>query len=200
VYLKLLEGVQHILVNRVPTGKLKEFLLNKYSGKLMFIKKVKTRKLGSVHDNYSSINYRNLLSLSMELDPVTQKTDKSKFRGRISEYQFVKNTFTALFKDETNCEESPEFLKYVVEQKEIAKLNRKRGIYSSKSSNYVRINKQEGDITIQLAMQKEIGSGCKFVKKAVKITDLNKLHKSIKLYIFIFLKNKKKELQNFIIY
>lgn len=174
---KLMDGVQHILVNRVPTGKLKEFLLNKYSGKLMFIKKVKERRLGSVHDRYDSINYRNLLSLSMELDPITQKTDKSKFRGRIQEYQFVQNAFTSQFKDETNVENSPEFLQYVAEQKELAKLNRKNRNYSSKS-NYKRINKEAGDITIQIAMQKEIGNGCKFVKKAVKITDLNKLHKN----------------------
>lgn len=172
--MKLLSGVKFVQVNRVPTGKLKEFLINKHKGRVLFISKIHTRKLGNLK-RPAETSYIRCANLTMILDDSRSKTDRSKWRNAIIEWQHVENQFKSLIIDETNCENSPEFLQYVAEQKEIAKLNRKKGIYSS---NYKRINKTLGDITIQIAMERDKGIGVKFVKKAVKITELNKLHKN----------------------
>jgi hypothetical protein len=180
--------IKHILVNRVPTGKLKQFLLDKHNGKLKFIKKIAKRSLGGKYISIDSISYKNILNLVME--------PKNTWRGLIQEWQFVENQFKSLIVDETNCESTIEYLQWLAKEKKIAKINRKSSSYRS-SSNYVRINKQEGDITLQIACKKEIGDGCKFVKKAVKITDLNRLHKSTKALHIYFSEDQKERAKEF---
>jgi len=171
--------IKHILVNKVPTGKLKEFLLDKHKGKLRFIKNAEKRILGGRYITVDSICYKNVLNLVMH--------PKSEWRKRIQEWQFVENQFKSLIIDESNCEESPEFLKYVAEQKELAKANRKKGVYKGSS-----LNKLEGDVTMSIIVPKEIGNGWKFVKKTFKI---NELYKNPKLTI-LFVEGDKANLDN----
>lgn len=185
---ELISGNKHIQVDKIPTGKVKRYLLEKYKGDIFFVKKVKTRKLGSIKNslsNFNELNYTYLLDLAT-------RHPKSEWRNRILEFQYVQNQLTSLFIQETNVESSQEYQEWLVKDKEYQKANRNNYSYNSKS-NYKRINKQAGDITIQLGIPKEKGEGCKFVKKAVKITDLNKLHKSSKALHIYFTEDQKEK-------
>ena len=177
---KLLENIKHIEVDRVPTGLVKKFLLEKYpDSRILFIKKVNTRRLGDIKfslHNTNKLNYTYILDLEWN--------DRQNWRNKIQEFQFVENQFKSLIINELNVENSNEYLKWLAKHKEKQKLNRKSSNYKP-SGNYQRLNKTAEDITIQIAAPKEIGEGCKFVKKAIKFTDLNKLHKSTKaLHIY----------------
>lgn len=170
---RLLEKIKHIEVDKVPTGLVKKFLLEKYTdNRVLFIKKVKKRRLGnikfSLHDA-NQLNYTYILDLEWN--------DKQNWRNKIQEFNFVENQFKSLIISELNVENSTEYLNWLANYKEQQKLNRKSPFYKP-TGNYQRLNKTAEDITIQVACKKEIGDGTKFVKKAVKIADLNKLHKN----------------------
>lgn len=158
----LFEDKKLILVNEVPKGKLKTYLLEKYRGKIFIIKKIKERGLGSVkYVNRNEKDYLYTLGLGTE-------KDKSKWRGLIQEFQFVENQFKSLIIDETNCEFTKEYQDWLVEEKERVKNNRKE--YKS-SPNYKGLNKELGDITI--VYFKRIKGGRMSLKKdAYKISTL----------------------------
>lgn len=189
---RLLEKIKHIEVDKVPTGLLKKFLLEKYTdSRVLFIKKVNKRRLGSVKFKYSHnnlINYTNILDLEWN--------DKQNWRSKIQEFNFVENQFKSLIINELNVENSNEYLNWLANYKEEQKLNRKSPSYRP-SSSYQKLNKTAEDITIQIACKKDIGDGCKFVKKAVKITDLNKLHKSTKALHIYFSEEQKERAKEF---
>lgn len=179
-YNRLLEKIKHIEVDKVPTGLVKKFLLEKYTdNRVLFVKKVNKRRLGNIRfslHNANSLNYTYILSLKWD--------DKQNWRNKINEFCYVEDQFKSKIINELNVENSNEYLNWLANYKEQQKLNRKSPSYRP-SSNYKRLNKTAEDITIQVACRKDIGYGCKFVKKAVKITDLNKLHKSTKaLHIY----------------
>lgn len=154
----------HILVNKVPTGKLKTFLLEKYKNKkILFIKYKGDRKLGKVKNIYDYSAYRFILNLSMHF--------KVTWRKRIQEWQFVENQFRSFIVDETNCENTKDYIDWVSEQKEIQKSNRKSGF---SNSNYKILNKQQGDVTLAYAVPKLVGDGYKFDKTTRKISELHK--------------------------
>lgn len=182
------KDVKLIEVNRTPSGLIKKFLLQKYSGKIKFISKVKQRKLGKkVYNLRRDWDYMYILDLVMK--------PKNTWRKVISEWQFVENQFKSLIINELNVETSNDYLTWLANYKEQQKLNRKSLSYKP-SDNYQRLNKTAEDITIQVACKKYIGDGCKFVKKAVKITDLNKLHKSTKaLHIYFTEENRERAKQ-----
>ena len=183
------KSVKHILINKIPTGRLKQYLLEKYTGSIRFIKKVRTRALGKSKFPLGDSCYRNKLNLTMY--------PKSEWRQRILEYQFVENHFKSLIIDETTIEESLEYITWSENEKQIVKENRALNTHSSTTSNYVRINKKEGDVVLQMLVKKEKGDGGKFLKKAVKITDLNKLHKSTKALHIYFTEDEKERAKKF---
>lgn len=168
-----------INVDKIPTGRVRSFLLDKYAGKyIYFVNKT----------NIPLKGYCGILNL--------KDHPKSEWRERIKEFQFVQKQFEDRVIDETNVENSKEFLDYCLKKKEEIKEKRKNGTYTPKS-NYVRINKTKEDITIQVAVSKSIGTGVKFVKKAVKVADLNRLHKnSYSLHIY-FPEENKEEAEQF---
>ena len=175
-YNDLLIGVKHIEVDKIPTGNVKKYLLNKYrDNRIYFIKKTNTRRLGSVYNTkWDSIDYRNVLNLAMEIDPITQKTNKSKFRPLIQEWQFVENQFKSLIINETWVEETKSYQEWLAKHKEQQKNNRKSGIYSG---NHKVLNKQKGEVTLGMVVSKEIGSGYKIDKQTFKIEEFHRIPK-----------------------
>lgn len=175
-YNDLLIGVKHIEVDKIPTGNVKKYLLNKYrDNRVLFIKKSNTRRLGSVYNTkWDSIDYRNVLNLAMELDPITKKTDKSKFRPLIQEWQFVENQFKSLIINESWVEETKSYQEWLAKHKEQQKNNRKSGIYSG---NHKVLNKQKGEVTLGMVVSKEIGSGYKIDKQTFKIEEFHRIPK-----------------------
>jgi len=190
-YNDLLIGVKHIEVDKIPTGNVKKYLLNKYrDNRVLFIKKTNTRRLGSVYNTkWDSIDYRNVLNLVMELDPITKKTDKSKFRPLIQEWQFVENQFKSLIINETWVEETKSYQEWLAKHKEQQKNNRKSGIYSG---NHKVLNKQQGQVTLAYAIDKSVGKGYKFDKT---VRNINELHKQPGLTILFTEEQKELALQ-----
>lgn len=178
---KIIDGVKHIQVDRIPTGKIKRFLLEKYKGQLMFIKKVNVRRLGSLINSLSNsneLNYTYLLDL--------YKHPKSEWRQRIKEHQFVENQFKSLIIDETRVELKKEYQDWFILDKEKQKANRAKSNYSGK---HKILNKQSGEVTLGGIIEKEIGKGYKIDKQTFKIQDF---HKKPKLHICFTEENKEK--------
>ena len=193
--LNLLDGKKHIEVSQVPTGRYKTYLLEKYKDReIIFIKKVNERRLGTKLDGYNSINYRNVLELSMVLGS-NNKTDKSKWRGLIQEFCLVENSFKSLIVNEVDSINSVEFITWLEKQKEIAREDRKNNPVSRTNSNYTRLNKGKEDFTIQLAVPSSRGI-CKFEKKVIQPRDVNKLYTSTKaLHIYFTEEEKEKAIR-----
>lgn len=171
-WIKILDGIKHIEVEKVPTGLVKKYLLEKHGNRnLIFLKKVHTRKLGNRNYNLKrDYDYMYLLNLSSNLDK-NGRVDKSKFRPLIQEWQFVENQFKSLIINEINIENSKEYQEWLLKHKEEQKQNRAKG-YSS--GNYKILNKKEGDVTISYCVPKSVGSGFKFDKNTYKIQELHK--------------------------
>lgn len=158
-----------ILVNEIPKGYLKQYLLEKYDNKnILFIKKERNRKLGSRKEMWGSystkIDYRYILGLSLD--------KKENWRNLINEFNYIENQFIERIIDETNCVVPQEWIN---KRKEELKENRNKPGYIAKS-----LNKQEGDITLALS-RVGLKSKCVFEKKAIKIADL---HKKPSLFIY----------------
>ena len=157
-----------IEVDNIPTGRYKKWLLQKYSGKILFIKKTYQRQLGKTTTVWNHRNDEDFLYL-LKLSRFT-KEEKIKWRPLIKEYQLVENQFKSLIINEVGTETSDEYLKWLENYKEELKAHRKQ--YGT-SGNYKGLNKGEQDITI--AYYKRI-KGYKYSpkKEAFKITDLHK--------------------------
>ncbi len=162
---KMLEGVKHILIENVPKGHVRKYLLQKYGHRhLYFIKKVKSRQLGKVakYSMNQSIHYGELLKLA--------DYSKTEWRTRIREFQFVENQWKALIIDETRVENTPEYINWLVAYKEQQKEYRKQ--YGT-SGNYKGLNKGESDITIAYYSVKR-GREYTKTKAAYSISELHK--------------------------
>lgn len=182
-------GVKIIQVNSVPVGKVKRYLIEKYdiegySGKAIFVKKEHIRKLGSVkYTHRNLIDYRYVLGLATE--------PKEDWRNLISEFKFVEDRFKQFVIDETNVENTQEFNDWLAKDKEIAKQNRLNGVRKG-NSNYKRLNKQEGDITLSVG-KKGTNTSVIFEKQVFKIENLGNLYKSSKnLHIYFTEEEKEK--------
>lgn len=166
----LLNENKHILVDKIPTGKIKRYLLEKYKGDIFFIKKVKTRRLGSLKNSFANFND---INYTYVLDLVT-KHPKSEWRNRILEFQYVQNQLTSLFIQETNIESSQEYQEWLIKDKEYQKAN--RTTYGSSGKHKV-LNKQKGEVTLGMIVDKEIGTGYKIDKQTFKIEEFHKIPK-----------------------
>lgn len=163
-WMKILDGIKHIEVERVPTGLVKKYLLEKHGSRnLIFLKKISTRKLGSKYVSIDSNCYKNILNLVMY--------KKDTWRNRIQEWQFVENQFKSLIINEIDTENTKEYQEWLLKHKEEQKQNRAKG-YSS--GNYKTLNKKEGEVTISYCVPKSVGTGFKFEKTTNKIAELHK--------------------------
>jgi len=182
---ELISGNKHIQVDKIPTGKVKRYLLEKYKGDIFFVKKVKTRKLGSIKNslsNFNELNYTYLLDLAT-------RHPKSEWRSRINEFIRVENEFKSLIINETWVEETKSYQDWLAKYKEEQKNNRKLGIYRG---NHKVLNKQQGQVTLAYAIPKSIGNGYKFDKT---VKNINELHKQPGLTILFTEEQKELALQ-----
>lgn len=166
---KILDGVKHIEVNKIPTGKIKRYLLEKYDSKLVFIKKVNTRRLGNIRNTTSNTN---ILNYSYILD--FHKHDKSTWRGLIQEWQFVENQLKSQIIDESRVEETKTYQDWLIKDKEYQKANR---ISYGSTSNHKVLNKQKGEVTLGMVVAKEVGKGYKIDKQTFKIEEFHRIPK-----------------------
>ena len=182
---KLLKSIKHIEVDKVPTGLVKKFLLEKYTdSRVLFIKKVNKRRLGNIKfslHNANQLNYTYILHLEWN--------DKQNWRSKINEFNFVENQFKSLIINELNVETSSEYLNWLAKYKEEQKNNRKAGIYRG---NHKVLNKQQGQVTLAYAIKKLIGEGYKFDKT---VKNINELHKQPGLTILFTEEQKELALQ-----
>lgn len=158
----LLNGNEKIvLVDRIPTNYLREWMDDKYKKqkvyfckKTDFVRKLKINRL----DGYWSL-------LKLENHP------KSEWRTRIVEWQNIEKRFHSLFIDETNCQNTEEYLNFVAQKK----LERKTSnVYTGV---YKTLNKKEGDVTVSLGRDKEIGSGVVFEKQTFPVNTFHRIPK-----------------------
>jgi hypothetical protein len=146
-----------IYVDEKPRGYAKKYLYSKYRNPSFFKKKQLKRNLKF---------YINHLSI--------RDIPKSEWRNRILEYLYFENQILSCIQDETNLKEKQEFKDYCANNKIT------RRSYSGSSKNtYKQLNKEKGDITIQvLSLSKR--ADYKLIKHAYKVNKLNNLHSSSK--------------------
>ncbi len=180
-----IRGWKLIEVNNTPTGRIKKFLLDKYSGNILFIKKDYIRKLGDRKaDLRNNRDFRYILNL-------TQKP-KETWRKLIVEYQeFVEKPFKQLIIDEKGVENSQEYQEWLVKYKEELKNNR---VLGETTGNYQRLNKQEGQITLHYCVRGEWRSGYTFKKAAVDVKNIAN-NKNVVIYFPIEEKEKAKQVK-----
>lgn len=170
-----------ILVNKLPVGKFRAYLAEKYSEKdCIFVKKTCDRKLGS--KNWQKVtnwneSYFNICKLA--------NNPKNLWRDLITEWQSLENEWIKDFKDET-----AEFIphEWIVEWKEA----RKR---SYKSGNYKGLGKKEGDVTIAYFSQSSHFYGK--VKSDKKAYNISTLHRTPYLTVYSTDKNDEEKLKGF---
>ena len=150
-------GLKIVMVDTLPIGRVKSFLIDKYGKNILFVKK-NTVKLK---------DYINTFNL--------KRQNKSVWRATIQDWQHVIELYEKDNLVETNIENSKGFLDYLDKKTEERKEWRKNHP-QAKSAN--SLNKQEGDITLALST-KGLGGKIVFKKKAYPI---NKLHKN-KMYV-----------------
>lgn len=173
----ILKNQKVILVNSVPVGKVKRFLMEKHKGKLIYVTKNNTRKLGKRQNIYrDGLDYMYVLGL--------MNYPKSQWREIIQEWQYVENQFKEKIIDERTVENTKEYQEWLEKDREIARENRKNG-YRNPKSNYKALNKQKGDITLSVARRGIGATGATFDKKVFKIEKLENLYNSSKnLHIY----------------
>ncbi len=156
-----------ILVDFAPFGNVKEFLKEKYpgdTGNIIFVKKVRTTRLGKSKDNDELYDksYKYILGLTIK--------KKELWRPFIQEWQSVVKTVTDTFIDERNVHNTQEYLDWLEQKRERQREERKLKA-ANRDSTYVGLNKQKGDITISYAVEKKYG-GFSFKKQVFPISSL----------------------------
>lgn len=162
---ELLKGTKVILVDSVYCkDKLSRFLFRKHSkGKDIFLvtkndDKLPLRRKGL----YSNRSYYDLLELS--------KVPRANWRKTIQEWQYIDSCISKLIIDESQAHLSQEYLDYKKETTEKA------------SSNYQRLNKQQGDITIHYH---DPASARKDKLSSKKTLEISRLHANKCLFVIV---------------
>lgn len=156
-------GGQVILVSGSFRGNVKTYLSEKHpssSKGILFVKKKENfkRSLFQKRALTSITSYVNLLQL--------RGVPYKEWRGQIQEWQKIENKIATLFINETDVENSQDYLDWLEEKKKENKTN----------STYVKLNKTEGDVTF--LTRNFNGRVDKFtLKKVFKIENLHKLGK-----------------------
>lgn len=147
-----------IEVTSVPVGYTRKYLLEKYNGRILFVKKFTKRKLGD-RNKVKVENYIYLLSLN--------NYKRETWRARIKEWQRVENEFISKIIDETNIQIPEDWL---AREKEAKKANINKPKYNSKA-----LNKEKGQVTLAWA-KKSYADKVTFDKSVHNISDLKNRH------------------------
>jgi len=147
-----------VLIDFNLNGNLKQFLREKYGKRIVYIERNPPKNL------YWYIQHLFLRSVG-----------KEKWRDLIKEFQFVNNQICSRWNDETGLENKQEYIDWLADKKLKAKENREKGIITG---NYIPLNKQKGQITLNIARDSSrADSGVVFDKTVVDIANLHKLGK-----------------------
>lgn len=151
-------SLQVILVDTLPIGRVKSYLIEKYNKKnTLFV----TKKSLRLSDYKSIFNLRN--------------DKKDTWRPIITEWNHIMSLFDNKFISELGVDKSQGFLDYLDEQAEKRREHRKNNPpVKSKNS----LNKQEGDITLALS-RNGLGGRIVFDKKAYPISELHKMKRYV---------------------
>lgn len=142
-----------ILLSVIPVGNVKNYLKEKYNSPSLFIIMGEKRILGTTKFNQQLSSYRQTLQL--------RDVPKANRRALIQEWQFVRDSISSTFIDETNLLNSQGYLDWL--QKKKADLKAKR-----MSPDYVGLNKKAGDVTIGYCSPTKFGMA---FKKAIHKVD-----------------------------
>lgn len=162
----LLYNKNVVIVNEIISGKIKSFLRDKYGTNTYYIyQKNAKRWLKSVVDDYS---YYSILFL--------KSYPKEQWRALIFEYQMLLKEITNNFNIENNIEVKKSFIAYC---DEVKKTQKQKRIENKISNNYVSksINKEKGDITINLFVSNKYYTALKKETFTKSINKLNGVHK-----------------------
>lgn len=134
---KTTNNTPQIIVDECPSRNIRKFLLKKYSNRnLLFIKKSFNRELIDEVEDINENNYRYLLNLDI--------LPREEWQGLIDEWDLIENQLKTTLIDETNVENSEEYITWLAKVKLNQKLDRR---YSSKSNHKV-LNKQVDEVTL----------------------------------------------------
>ena len=164
-----------ILIDFVLTGNLKAFLREKYGPKTLYVEEKYPRDL---------YWYKQTLWLS--------KHKKEDWRAVIKEFQFIKEQVTGRWNNEKGLELKDEYINWLADRKLKLKENREKGI---STGNYKTLNKQKGEITLNIARSHRRDSSVVYDKQTCKIEDLKKLPR---LNILVNKETDKEELYKYI--
>lgn len=161
---KIINNYKIVVVNYLPTHKVKSYFKDKYKHAI-FIKKFCDRKLGKNDKQNSSTYY-----YTLDLDDIP----KENWRSKIQELNYVENQLKENFIYELDVENSQGFKDWLETQK-------KERVYQVYNSNHKVLNKQDDEVTLAIGRNRSIGNGVTFEKKTFKV---NKLSQTPKLTIY----------------
>jgi len=161
---KIINNYKIVVVNYLPTHKVKSYFKDKYKHTI-FIKKFCDRKLGKNDKQNSSTYY-----YTLDLDDIP----KENWRSKIQELNYVENQLKENFIYELDVENSQGFKDWLETQK-------KERVYQVYNSNHKVLNKQDDEVTLAIGRNRSIGNGVTFEKETFKV---NKLSQTPKLTIY----------------
>ena len=161
---KIINNWKIVIVNYLPTHKVKSYFKDKYEHAI-FIKKFCDRKLGKNDKQNSSTYY-----YTLDLDDIP----KENWRSKIQELNYVENQLKENFIYELDVENSQGFKDWLETQK-------KERVYQVYNSNHKVLNKQDDEVTLAIGRNRSIGNGVTFEKETFKV---NKLSQTPKLTIY----------------
>ncbi len=161
---KIINNYKIVVVNYLPTHKVKSYFKDKYKHAI-FIKKFCDRKLGKNDKQNSSTYY-----YTLDLDDIP----KENWRSKIQELNYVENQLKENFIYELDVENSQGFKDWLETQK-------KERVYQVYNSNHKVLNKQDDEVTLAIGRNRSIGNGVTFEKETFKV---NKLSQTPKLTIY----------------
>lgn len=161
---KIINNWKIVIVNYLPTHKVKSYFKDKYKHAI-FIKKFCDRKLGKNDKQNSSTYY-----YTLDLDDIP----KENWRSKIQELNYVENQLKENFIYELDVENSQEYKDWLETQK-------REKVYQVYNSNHKVLNKQDDEVTLAIGRNRSIGNGVTFEKETFKV---NKLLQTPKLTIY----------------
>ena len=163
---KVLDKEALILVNKMPLGYVRTYLLDKYKSTNLSVLlkhtnrklKVKTKPGEFINENESYYHLLNLLHIPKKI-----------WRKHIEEFNRVENEFKSRIIDETSVESSQDFQDWLVRHRTYLKANR-----VPSQSNYKALNKQNNEVTISIGRDAVRDDSLVLEKKVFKISELSK--------------------------
>ncbi len=156
-----------VIFNGSLTGNIKEFLRKKCGVNTLYIERQRERELKKTLSGWgntlSDSCYISLLGLANK--------DKSKWRGLIQEWQFVRDQVIARFPDESDLENTIEYKEFLKDKKSRMQELRRQGV---RVNGYIPLGKIKGDITIGRLRGKRYDSSLTADKTVGKIEELYK--------------------------